>query len=112
MNPVSRNLWNRQTATEKAHKSSTLVTMEHDASTSASLRISRAIAIKCHRTRTGQIKGVVNDRVICSKKEFVEENSQVVGKTCCPCQTDLRKGSLLTAILAKEVNAEHLRSTH
>lgn len=50
--------------------------------------------------------------VICSKKEFVEENSQIVGKTCCPCQTDLRKDFLLTAILAKVANAECIRSIH
>lgn len=39
MNPVSRKLWNRQTATEEVHKAPTLLAMAHDASSSASLRI-------------------------------------------------------------------------
>lgn len=50
--------------------------------------------------------------VICNKKEFFEENSQMVGKTCCPCKTDLGENSLRTAILAKQINAEHISSIH
>lgn len=105
-NPVSRNFRYRQMTTEKACRVSTPFAMTHDASTSPSLRILIRGQEPQQLSVTGQIKGVVNDRVICNKKEFVEENSQMVGKTCCPCKTDTGKDSLLTAILANQINAE------
>lgn len=39
MNPISRKLWNSQTATEEAHEASILLAVARDASTSTSLRI-------------------------------------------------------------------------